>query len=156
MTFVKQEQKETHAGTLAEQIGIADRELQALQVERETLPKLIEQAAHDADAPALVSARRRFDEIGDYIHAGEVRLTRLRLNLIELQLEEAELDFVRTAEAVAPVKARFEAVRGELQAVEGAHSNSKYTRDDLRQSKGEVGRYLENLMLQTSRPRRAA
>ncbi len=156
MTVVKQEQKETNAGTLAEQIGIADRELQALQVERENLPKLIEQAAHDADAHALVSARRRFDEIGDYIHAGEVRLTRLRLNLIKVRLEEAELEMGLAAEERAPVKARFEAVRGELLAVEGAFSNAKYTRDDLRQSEGEVGRYLENLMLQTSRPRRAA
>jgi hypothetical protein len=154
--MVKQEQKETHAGELLEQIGIAGRELQALQVERETLPKLIGQAAHDADAPALVAARRRFDEIDVYIHAGEVRLTRLRLNLIKVRLEEAELEMGLAAEALAPAKARFEAVRGELQAVEGAFSNAKYTRDDLRQSKGAVGRYLENLMLQTSRPRRAA
>jgi len=156
MTFVKQEQKETHAGTLAEQIGIADRELQALLVERETLPKLIGQAAHDADAPTLVSARRRLDEIGDYIHAGEVRLTRLRLNLIESQLEEAEPEMIRTAEACAPFKERFEAARADYQAAQGRADDAKYTRDDLRRSKGEVGRYLENLMLQTSRPRRAA
>jgi DNA repair exonuclease SbcCD ATPase subunit len=155
--MVKEEQKEPDAiGQMAEQIGIADKELQALQVERENLPKLIEQAAHDADAPALVSARRRLDEIGDYIHAAEVRLTRLRLNLIKVRLEEAKLEKVRAAEAVAPVKARFEVVRGELQAVEGAFSNANYTYEDLLRSEGEVGRYLENLMLPTLRPRRAA
>jgi len=154
--MVKQEQKETNAGKMAEQIGIADKELQALQVERENLPKLIEQAAHDADAAALVSARRRLDEIGDYIHAGEVRLTRLRWNLIKVRLEEAKLEKVRTAEAVAPVKARFEAVRGELQAVEGAASNANYTYEDLLRSEGEVGRYHSSLMLQTLHPRRAA
>jgi DNA repair exonuclease SbcCD ATPase subunit len=154
--MVKQEQKETNAGKMAEQIGVADRELQALQVERENLPKLIEQAAHDADAPSLVAARRRFDEIGDYIHAAEVRLTRLRLNLIKVRLEEAKLEKVRAAEAFPPVKARFEAVRGELQAVEGAISNANYTYEDLLRSEGEVGRYLDNLMLPTLRPRRAA
>ncbi len=154
--MVKQEQKETNAGKMAEQIGIADRELQALQVERETLPKLIEQAAHDADAAALVSARRRLDEIGDYIHAAEVRLTRLRWNLIKVRLEEAKLEKVRAAEAVAPVKARFEAIRGELQAVEGAASNANYTYEDLLRSVGEVGRYHSSLMLQTLHPRRAA
>jgi DNA repair exonuclease SbcCD ATPase subunit len=155
--MVKQEQTETNAiGQMAEQIGIADRELQELQVERENLPKLIEQAAHDADAPALVAARRRFDEIDTYIHAAEVRLTRLRFNLIEFQLAEAELELVSSAEAVAPVAERLEAVSAEYRAVKGRADDAQYTRDDLRRSKGEVGRYLENLMLQTSRPRRAA
>ncbi len=147
--------EQTNIGTLAEQVGVAARELQALEVERETLPKLIEQAAEEADAEALVKARRRFDEIDTYIHAASVRHARLKLTLIEAQLEEAESERVSTAESLEPFKASFEAARAEYDAAKGRAGNAKYTFEDLRRKKGEAERYLQNLMKQVSGPQAA-
>jgi len=132
--------------TLYEQIGTTERELRELEVEKETLPGLIQAAAREADADRLVVHRRRGDEIGYFIHAAQVRLARLRLAAAETELPEAEAETKRLSEDAARAQAKLDEARSAWSLAQGAFECAHAQAYDIRLAIAEHKRRLDQLM----------
>lgn len=127
---------------LAEQIGECQRQLEALEIEAEELPRKVQDAGHRGDAEAIVKARLRAQELPLYISATQVRLLRLRIQHCDLRVEQAEADLPDLEAAVAPLQERADEA---MQALREAQGLVRMRRGDVQSANYDRGQHRLNL-----------
>lgn len=90
---------------LAEQVGVAQRELAELQDEQERLPGLLTEAAREGDAAAVIRYRHRSDELPTLLFAAEVRMLRSQIAQAEIERELLGPTYEQAAEEAERLKA---------------------------------------------------
>ncbi len=141
-------ENEPIAASLSEQIGAAQKRLAELQAEKDGLPAEIQRAAQVPDPEALVRARQRLGEIDVYILSENIRLARLKNHDLDAQLPEAQAKIDRQIEQAIPTRERSEQALSELRQAENEIAYARAEYSNLRESKRENQRWLDNLMME--------
>ena len=140
---------EATAVGLAERIGEAQRLLAELQVEADELPGKMQQASYDGDATLIVKYRQRAAELPTHVYAAEMRLKRLTLANLDLQIEAAQARVPAAYEAIEPLQLAADRANQALREAQGRWALERAEVSSLTYNRGQLALALDRLMART-------
>lgn len=150
MTATKTAKDQAPVLDLAQQIGEAEAQLEALEVEAEELPAKIQDAGRRGDAETIVAARLRGQDLPLYLSAALVRLLRLRIEQCDLQIAEAEAQLPGLHEAIAPLQEQADEAMNRLRQAQGRHAMRRGDIAVARQNRGQHRLQLDRAIAEGS------